>query len=224
MSSFFDKYRSVYENEWESHSKKIDRSGTVYHAFQRGIDRESIFSSDVGKYRHNLLCKLCSEHGVVVIFSVVMPNHTHDVLAADSLDKISKVLKTLNTKVSHYIRQKYPGKYDDKRKMFDSRPTYKPVTDRVYLFYLGKYLYDNPAYLVEAGRFVPYTCFWMFEKGYLIEPYRKELFIDLFGMAPKEMADMYRTMSKEEIWNFAMKNFNDWSKEKNDEIFKSHKN
>lgn len=219
-NGFFDRYLSKPEREWEVVDRKIDRNGQVYHVFQRGRNREQIFTADVAKFRHNMLCKLCADHGVVIIFSVVMPNHTHDVLAAAEWKTISNVMKTLNTKVSQYIRKRSGEKYKDKGSVFDGRPTYKPVRDRVYLFYLGKYLYDNPAYLVEAGRFVPYSCFWMFEKGYLVEPYRKELYIDLLGMTAKELVGIYSFKSKEEVYRLALERFSDWPAERNDAVFK----
>ena len=218
--SFFDDYVNNPEKVWEVSARRIDKNGQVYHVFQRGKNRERIFSSEVAKFRNNMLCKLCSDYGVVILFSVIMPNNTHDVLAADSWEKISKVMKILNTKVSQYARKCQPEKYKGYDTIFDSRPTYKPVKDRVYLFYLGKYLYENPTFLVQEGKFVPYSCFWMFEKGYFVEPYRKELYMDLFGMTPKEIFDVYSTMTKEEVLGFAFDRFSDWSQERNDSVFK----
>jgi len=218
-SSYFQQYFQNIDEEWEICSRKTDKTWQVYHVFQRGKNREAVFSAEVGKYRHNLLCKICADHGVIVIYSVVMPNHTHDVFAAESLDKISYVMKILNTKVSQYIRKRQPDKYVNYSSMFDGRPTYKPVKNRVYLFYLGMYLYENPSYL--KNNFVPYSCFWMFEKGYLLEGYKKELYEDLFGMTPQEIVEIYKTKSKEEVYRFAVEHFSDWSSEKNISVFKS---
>ena len=60
----------------------------------------------------------------------------------------------------------------------------------------------------------------MFEKGYFVEPYIKELYMDLFGMTPKEIFDVYSTMTKEEVLGFAFDRFSDWSQERNDSVFK----
>ncbi len=44
--------------------------------------------------------------------------------------------------------------------------------------------------------------------------------MDLFGMTPKEIFDVYSTMTKEEVLGFAFDRFSDWSQERNDSVFK----
>lgn len=198
----------------------INKNGHVYHVIQQGSNREDIYYGDAGVYRHNLLGRLCSKYNAVVIFSVVMPNHTHDVIMAKSWDDVSAIFKTLNGRISHYLRKRNPKRYPNGRRIFNSRPQYKAVTDIVYLFYLGKYIYDNPLPLASEGRFVPYSCFTTMEKGYIPSAYVESLYVDLFGMTCQQMCRIYSQMSKKEVLAYARKRFSSWTQADNDAVFK----
>ena len=67
-------------NDW---NVKVDKNGRFYHVTQRAANREFIFDKELGQYRHNLLCRICSRLNVKIIFSVTMSNHTHDVLVQE---------------------------------------------------------------------------------------------------------------------------------------------
>ena len=190
-----------------SAARNIDKGGHFYHVITQSWTNETIFYNDVATYRHKLLCDLCVRHNVVILFSVTMPNHTHEVVIAPSWEVLSQIFKTLNTNVSKYIRRHYSNKARFGRRILGICPAYIRIVDVMHLFYLGKYIYDNPDYLKKSDKPIPYTCFWMFEKGYLKEPYREEVYLKLFGLSYQELFRIYSTMSAKEVKEFAKAHF-----------------
>lgn len=166
-----------------------------------------------------MLCRLCIEFNVVILFSVTMPNHTHDVFFSDSWENISNVLKSLNSAVSKYVYKKDPKRKEKRKPIFNSRPNYSIVTTVNYLFFLGRYCLWNVEQLENEGRFVPYSCFWMFEKGHFSEPYKRGIYKDLFGFEPNELLDFYKAHSKSEVFELSKTLFSDWTQEMNNEVF-----
>ena len=206
--------------EFESeHSGKSDRTGICYHVVTQSWAKETIFYNDVAQYRHNLLCQLCADRKVVIVFSVANPNHTHEVFLVPDWNTLASAMRLLNTNVSKYIRRQYPNKVKNGKKVFRDNIAYFCVKDIVYLFYLGKYIYDNPMYLKEAGRPVPYSCFWMFESGHLKEPYREDVYRELFGLSYTDVYRIYSTMTKKEVLQYAQERFRSWTKEMNERLF-----
>ncbi len=218
----------------------IDKSGHCYHVITQSWCKEKIFTSEAATYRHNLLCRLCVEEGIVLLFSVTMPTHTHEVFFTPDWKTLARVIRILNLHVSRFIRKESVGravkrakeegrtvnesflKEKEKRhRIFDNCPTYILVPDLVYLLFLGKYIFDNPNYLKEAGRSVPFSCFWMFEKNYFKAPYDETIYTKLFGLSPPELFRLYSTKTKAEVMEFAQKKYGNTSKETNDKIFRN---
>ena len=203
-------------NRGSSAEGNIDKTGYFYHVISQSWRKETIFYPDIAKYRHDLLCKLCSDKGVTILFSVTMPNHTHDVLMGPSWDVISEIIRILNSLVSRFIRHKYP----EKKTVFRKCPVYVIIKDITILFYLGKYAYDNPSVLTENDRGAPHSCFKAFETGKLQEPaYDKKIYTKLFGLTPQEIVNIYKTMTKEQVMEYAKKRFADWTEKQNQELF-----
>ena len=164
--------------------KNVDKAGFCYHVITQSWDKKTIFNRDIASYRQNLLCRLCSDRGIVILFSVTMPNHTHEVFLTPGWQALSSMIATLNGNVSKYIRMHdKDGRLKSKRKIFDYCPKYVIVKDIAYLLYLGKYIYDNPAYLRAEGKPVPDSCYWMFEKGHFVVPYDEKIYAKLFGLS-----------------------------------------
>ena len=208
-------------NAGNSKHGKIDKTGRCYHATQQTWCKEPVFNRDIAVYRHTMLCQLCIEFNVVILFSVTMPNHTHGVLFSDNWENIATVLKVLNSAVTRYVYRKDPKRKEKGKPVFNSRPTYSIVTTIDYLFFLGRYLLWNVEQLENEGRFVPYSCFWMFEKEHFSEPYKRNIYNDLFGFEPKELFEFYRTHSKGEVYDISKKLFCDWTQEMNEEVFRA---
>ena len=190
-----------------SAARNIDKGGHFYHVITQSWSNETIFYNDVAAYRQKLLCNLCIKHNVVIVFAVTMPNHTHEVFIAPSWEILSEVFKTLNTNVSKYIRRNYAGKARNGRRILNDCPAYIRITDVMHLFYLGKYIYENPQYLKKDDKPIPYTCFWMFEKGYLKEPYREDVYLKLFELTYQELYQMYSSMTPQEVRDYAKEHF-----------------
>lgn len=197
----------------------IDKTGCIYHVITKSFDGGTVFHQDSGDYRHNLLCRLCEERGITILFSVTMNNHTHDVLLVPDWEQLVAVYRILNLNVSKYLRRKYPRRFKSGMRVLRRFPTYIVVRDIVNLFCLGKYIYDNPAYMREEGKFVPHSCFWMFEREYFSEPYDERLYVSLFGMTAREMLDIYSSLSAEQVRDIAVERFRLWTEERTRAVF-----
>jgi len=203
-------------NRGSSARGNIEKNGYFYHVVTQSWRKETVFYPDVAKYRHDLLCKLCPDREITVLFSLTMPNHTHDVLMGPSWDVIAETIRILNSQVSRFIRNKYP----DKKKVFSKCPVYVIVKDLSVLFFLGKYIYDNPSVLAEYDKKAPHSCFKAFETGKLQEPaYDKKIYGKLFSLNPQEILEIYRTKTKEEVISYARARFAEWTEEQNRKLF-----
>ena len=189
-------------------SRNIDKTGVFYHVITKTANGENHFlSRGFGDYRHNLLCRLCEERGITVVFSLTMPNHTHDVFLTPAWEALSEVMRILNTNVSKYLRSKEKEKLAKNRYVLRRCPVYIPVRESAYLFTLGKYIFDNPAFLREENKFVPYDCFWMFRTGHFMDAYDEKLYKKVLGLDPQQIHEMYSSMTKKEIISFSRKAF-----------------
>ena len=197
---------------------RIDKTGTCYHVMTRSWSKENVFYIDVASYRHNLMCNLCAKMGIVIFFSCTNPNHAHEVFLTPDWNTLSEMIRILNTNVSKYIHKIYRNKVRNGKRLFEDT-AYCAVKDIVYLFFLGKYIHDNPLYLKEAGRKIPHTCFWMFESERLKEPYRENAYTNLFGMTYTELYEIYKSHTKKEVMEYAKNRFRNWTEEMNRRIF-----
>lgn len=221
-----------------SSKRAIEKDGHCYHVITQSWCKEKIFSVEAATYRHNLLCRLCLQEGIVILFSVAMPTHTHEVFLTPDWAVLSKVIRILNVQVSRFIRNeliektirraKEEGKRvneeflrekERRHRIFDNRPTYIAVRDIVYLMFLGKYIFENPVYLRAEGKTVPFSCFWMLEKNYFKAPYDEKIYLKLFGLTAPELFQLYSTKDKKEVKLFAQERFKDWTKEDNERLF-----
>lgn len=203
----------------QSTSKNINKSRHCYHVITQSWAKDNIFYADVARYRQNLMCQLCTKAGIVIVFSATNPNHTHEVFITPGWNVLSAMFKSLKTNVSKYIRAHYENKARKGRRILAACPTYIPVENIVHFFYLGKYIYDNPQYLIKEGKQIPDSCFWMFEKDHLREPYDAEVFSNLFDLTPRELFDIYSKMTKDEVLAYARKRFSGWTDNDNRRVF-----
>lgn len=207
------------KNVGRASSKNIDKTACFYHVITKSFTGASIFYRDIASYRATLLCQQCDEKGMKIIFSVTMNNHTHDVFLTPSWETLVDVLRVVDRNVSLMLRKKYPDRFPKNRKVLRRYPAYIPVRDIVQLFCLGKYIYDNPAYLPNGVKDAPYSCFWMFESGHFVAGYDKTIYEKLFGMKPLEILETYRTMDSKAVSRFAIHTFSDWTQEQTRLVF-----
>ena len=225
-------------NPVASSRRAIEKDGHCYHVITQSWCKEKIFSVETATYRHNMLCRLCVQEGIVILFSVTMPTHTHEVFLTSDWKALSKVIRIVNVQVSRFIRNEFVEKTvrrakeegrqvnedylrekESRHRIFDNRPTYIAVGDIVYLMFLGKYIFENPVYLKAEGKTVPFSCFWMFEKNYFKAPYDEKIYLKLFGMSAPDLFLLYSTRDKAEVKAFAQERFKDWTKEDNARLF-----
>lgn len=204
----------------DSKRNNIDKNGLVYHTTQRTWGGLPLFNSDIARYRHQLLCELCIRFNVTIIYSIVMPTHTHDVFLARGWDDISHVMQALNVNLTKYVGHRYPRRKG--LRMFSERPQYTVVKEMLHMFFLGKYVEDNVSSLEKEGRKAPYSCFWMFEEGHFPPPYNGKIYEKLFGISPKELYEFFKSHSKKEVWYEARRLFGGWTSEVNDRVFKAN--
>ncbi|MBR0521378.1 MAG: transposase [Spirochaetales bacterium] len=210
---------SVYERIGRASAGNIDKTGCFYHVITKSNDGATIFHTEAGSYRHNLLCRLCEERGITILFSVTMPNHTHDVFLTPRWELLAEVLKNLHMNLTKFLRRKNPKRYKEGIRILRRYPTYIAVRSIVALFYLGKYIYDNPEHLRKDGKYTPNDCFWMFEKEYFPEAYDITIYKRLFNLTPKEILDVYSRLSADQVMDYARKKFAGWTEAQTKAVF-----
>lgn len=200
--------------------KVLDKNAHFYHVVQRASNRDNIFDIELARYRNNLLNRLCAMHNVTIIASVVMNNHTHDLLMADILSDISTTIRLVNTEVSHYLRKKSPKKYTNGRRIFESSPYYRAIHDIVDLMIAIKYIFDNMKQLETKGGVVPFSCFWNMSKGYLSRPYNKSIYPMLFGMSEVDLYNFLNENTMQQVIDISRERFKNWTSQDNTNVFK----
>lgn len=216
----FSKKDEIYEKHVGTAKRhNIDKTGVFYHVVTSTRAKEKIYYSDVANYRHNLLCKICEDKGVKIVFSLTMTNHTHDVLLTSDWEVLPEILRIVNLNVNKYIRRHYAEKIRRGRNIFAGDIAYIPIRDIRTLFYIGKYIQSNPDYMVEEGKIIPHTCFWMFERNYYPAPYDGTLYQNLFGMTGHELFELYTKLTRNQAYEYAKTHFRNWTEEKTHLIF-----
>lgn len=213
--------KDAYKEAGASNNGRLERNGHFYHVVQRGRNRENVYDDRSAKYRHDLLCRLCTKYGVGVVFSVTMPNHTHDLLYADDWRSISKVVQILNSQVSRFIRRNNPARYKVDGRVFDERPVYVAVKNMRHLSNIGKYIYENFAQFERQGKFVPFSCFFGMRKGYVPSPpYRKDLYEFIYGMDVQQLCAFFEDNSAKDIERHVAARFSSWTTSDFETFFK----
>ena len=197
----------------------IDKTGFFYHVVTKSWNGDRIFNKEIADYRHNLLCKLCGDAGITIVFSVTMTNHTHEVFMTPSWETLAEAIRLLDSRVSILIRKAFGNRLSRNRPVFARCPAYIVLRDPIALMCEGKYIFDNPAYLRAENQFVPHSCFWMFEKNHFVYPYDEKVFLEIFGMRGDEVYALYSQKTAEEVRAYAQSRFSKWSKNMLEEVF-----
>lgn len=200
--------------------RRIDKNGRFYHVVQRASNRDNIYDADLAKYRENVLCRICAMYNVVILFSVVLTNHTHDILVANNWEDIATVIRLVNAAVSHKVRKKNPKRYANGRRVFETTPFYRAIHDMVALYVVSKYAFDNVKNVVLSKGFVPFSCFWYMENGTLTRPYDKRNYETLFGMSVMELYKLFNENDMGTVRQFALDRYANWTQTDTDRLFK----
>lgn len=214
--------KDEYRKAGRSDNGRIDKNGRIYHMVQRGRNRENIYDEKSARYRHDLLCRECSKYGVGILFSVSMPNHTHDLLYAENWDTVSRVVQIVNTQVSRFIRKANPKRFKNDRRVFDERPVYVVVKNMKQIGITGKYIYENAAEFERQGKFVPFSCFFGMRNNYVpTPPYRKDLYEFIYGMELQQMCSFFEENSILDVGRHVEQRFASWTQSDLDTFFKA---
>ena len=217
----FNEIVKQYDADRSSPLNRIDKNGRFYHVVQRASNRENIYDNEIAKYRANLLARICTMYNVTILFSVVMSNHTHDILMAEKWELIAQVIKEVNSAVARRLRKKSQQKYTNGRRVFEESPYYRAIHDIVALMVVAKYVFDNAKSIEDKGKYVPYSCFWFMRNDRLNKPYRKELYPLFFGMTEIELCNFFDAHTLAEVRTIATQLFKDWTQTDNDSFFKA---
>lgn len=203
-------------------ANNIDKTSHFYHVMTRAWGHEAIFNIDIAQYRQRLLNRLCEKMGITVLFSVTMPNHTHEVFMADRWEDIAELIRSTNSQVSRLIRK--TRNWKSNRKVFERHTLYVPIKDIANLLYVGKYIYDNPQQLKAEGRTVPFSCFWVFENAHPGPGYNMKLYSSLFDLDIKALLNLYSTNSKKTVLEYANSLARTWPKSQTESVFINKQN
>lgn len=142
--------------------------GEFYHIYNRGVEKRSIFSSDVDKKRFQALLYLCNgdkpvvyrfvqgstlyktdvgNKSVAIGAYVLMPNHFHLLVKETSENGITEFMRRLTTAYTMYFNKKY------KRvgPLFQGTFKAEYVDEDKYLKYLFSYIHLNPIKLFDKN-------------------------------------------------------------------------
>ena len=203
-------------------SKKhnIETNAIVYHVIQQTNNRYNLFAVSTAKHRDALFKDICAKNGVIVLANVIMPTHTHDLVACSDISRIKKVCCYTNRGTSVFIRKERENKeIFCPDKIFSSGPAYVAVKSRNQLFCLLKYLYDNPLYLEKNKESAPYNCFEKWKQGYT-KPYDVALLERILGLNLQFMLEKFETLGSREFSAYSWKLFGTDSCDFSDSLFK----
>jgi len=164
------------------------KNGTVehgfrfYHVIQQTYNNRRLLSPSVATYYHNILARQCTANNVIMLCSVVMPTHTHEILYTDDVDSISKARAVACRSVTCVAKKEMKEKgYAVPLRILERFPGYIPIKDRRQLLVTLKYIADNDLYLRKDGLSAPYSCFTFWRKNYF-KSYCIEVLESLFEM------------------------------------------
>ena len=129
-----------------SYKRKRGESG-IYHVITRGVAQKDIFHDD-GDRRHYLrkLKELQSQYEVKMLAWCLMSNHVHLLPKAESINRISDLMRDLSADYSSY----YNWRYERAGHLVQGRFKSKPVEDEAYLMTVVRYIHQNPVGKITA--------------------------------------------------------------------------
>lgn len=178
---------------------KIEKDFKFYHVVQQTYNNRNLLTSSVATYYHKILSRQCLENNVIMICSVVMPTHTHEILYADDIDSISKARGVACRSATFAAKRELKEKgYSVPDRIVEKYPGYIPIKDRCQLLITLKYIADNDAYMRNDGLKAPYSCFSYWKKGYY-KSYCVEVLESLFETDMKALISLLESDRKDVI-------------------------
>ena len=116
-----------------------------YHVMQRGTGKQILFESEEDYSRYLMkLWELRDRYGTKVAAYCLMNNHVHLLIKAESLESLSKMMRSVGVSYAAY----YNLKYLHEGHVFQDRFQSRPICDERYLWGCLRYIHNNP---VAAG-------------------------------------------------------------------------
>ena len=130
----------------------------VYHFMSRGVHRKELFHASADySYYLDLTGKYARKLQLEIFHYCLMPNHTHFLVKADEISRLSCF--------AHYVQREYVffyrKKYNWSGQVFQRCFASKPINDDIYLLECGRYIERNPldAGLVQDLALYPYSSY-----------------------------------------------------------------
>lgn len=174
----------------------VDRNWRFYHVIQRTYNSRILLTPSVGTFYHNSLQRQCIENKVVLLCNLAMPTHTHELFFTEDVEWISEARRVAHRSLSAAIRNDLKSKgYSIPKRVFDLNPGYVAIQNRIQLFIILKYIWDNDRSLIKDNQRPAYSCFYQWEK----ENYKSqcvEIFEILFNTDIKSIISIFNKGSK----------------------------
>lgn len=123
-----------------SRKPRLEFNGAIYHVFQRGNNKESIFNEPIEK---GYFLKQIKEYMRVYKFElfgyVMMDNHYHLIIKTNDI-ALNKIMHSIN----NAYRRFYNHRHERTGHVFEERYNSKLVEDDAYLIWLLRYIHRNP--------------------------------------------------------------------------------
>lgn len=170
--------------------------GAVYHIYNRGINKQTIFFNTSDYNRFMSLWEKYTEPIAYSYAFCIMPNHFHFMIRIKELTdlrQLPKVVELGESDIKYYISRQFSNlfnaysryfnlKYERDGKVFKERFKRKEVLTDAYFTKLIEYIHTNPVKhgIVDDFKYYEYSSFWMHLRD---EPtrLRRDEVIELYG-------------------------------------------
>jgi putative transposase len=146
-----------------SRKPRLEFNGAIYHVFQRGNNRESIFNNPIEKgYFIKQIKEYMGLYEFELFAYIIMDNHYHLMIRTNEVP-LNKIMHSINNVYSKFYN------YRNKRTghVFEERYNSKLVEDDAYLIWLLRYIHRNPvrAHMCDDVRKYKWSSDFFYRKG-----------------------------------------------------------
>jgi len=197
INPFSDKLESIKlsnEKVGISSQGNVDANWKFYHVVQRAYRRYHIFNGSTAWYYHSLTESKCSKYGVLIICQMIMSNHIHEILYAEDLKSISRLKAMAGNRTYAFMdKNRLASNKKSLEHLFDSRPGYVPIRNRVQMLVTLKYIWDNDLELRKIGEKASYSSFENWKDGNTKDLGANEV-ATLYGL---KLSELYELLGRE---------------------------
>ena len=168
----------------------IDNNCRFFHVVQRAFRRYKLLVGNTAWQYHTLIESKSPEYGVLPICQVIMPTHVHEIFYTEDIRNISS-LKAMAGRQASRTMNRFREESNKKRlvRLFDTRPGYIAINDRIQLLITMKYIRDNDINMREEDDKASYSCFDYWAKGDF-KSYGVSNVAKLFNLTPAGLTEL----------------------------------